>query len=715
MTTWYISTKGKDTNSGTSMQVYSSGTDGARSAGNTFSASSASWSAADIGRGINIGGTVRIIVTVPTSTSLTYSGASLGSTGSSISWTVGGAWNNFNTFFAANIIAPVTAAGDIIYVAPGRYIPTNGIVVTVGWANGSVGNPVKFIGDITGEFTGEAPGPVEIHGDLTSQDSLRTWTNSSGLWQISKGWWEIKNLCFYGPSFTFSTGANNCLIYNCGFFKTNVSINGTGTNIVFDSCIFATYQNGLVITLDTSATADYDSGCVIKNSYFLGCALGCTISGNGAASFKGGGVTVKQNTFIANTTWLQVQTNVSATFPVKVVNNLVLWSKHVTGSYHMVVQSTNGCFEDYNAVENGAGTPPAALIRGGHSKNVLGSYAYSMGQETIWGGRLRMLGTPLERSPILSIPTDTTVTSLSDLDFFGLPRGSGSTILVEPSTVTSLINSTTISDTTKNFPINSLSKYCLYIISGAGAGQFKDIISNTATNIVVNGNFAISPNNTSTYVVLDAIWETMGLVTSSTSTVLTDSTATFKTAAAFAGLNLIMVTGAASGEVVRVTGHTNTALTVTPGFINTPSAGDIYHLYSGTTPSVITPTVGASERKFSAVVESTVVNDSPSSIKLNGFSTQDFKVPVNTVPTQISIKCRHNSAHSSLPEMELLPAGYLGVSGQVIPSPSSTPDVWHTLTSSSFTANKKGWITVRLKAKSSNLLGLAYFDTLTVS
>lgn len=130
MTNWYVQgSGGNDNNGGTSWAVRSTGTDGATHGNNTLDAASASWSAADIGHGIFIGGVNqwRLIVTVPSATQLTFSGATI-ATASGRTWTVGG---RFATVSKALGIAGL-AAGDTIYVAPGTYKETCTLSVSGG-------------------------------------------------------------------------------------------------------------------------------------------------------------------------------------------------------------------------------------------------------------------------------------------------------------------------------------------------------------------------------------------------------------------------------------------------------------------------------------------------------------------------------------------------------------------------------------------------------
>lgn len=57
----------------------------------------------------------------------------------------------------------------------------------------------------------------------------------------------------------------------------------------------------------------------------------------------------------------------------------------------------------------------------------------------------------------------------------------------------------TLTDATKTMTVNQYANRQIYISSGLGSGQFKRILSNTATTFTVDSNWAIVPNNTSVY------------------------------------------------------------------------------------------------------------------------------------------------------------------------------------------------------------------------
>lgn len=57
----------------------------------------------------------------------------------------------------------------------------------------------------------------------------------------------------------------------------------------------------------------------------------------------------------------------------------------------------------------------------------------------------------------------------------------------------------TLTNSSKNWTVNSWTNYQIRIVSGTGAGQIRTIASNTATVITVSANWATNPDNTSVY------------------------------------------------------------------------------------------------------------------------------------------------------------------------------------------------------------------------
>lgn len=66
-------------------------------------------------------------------------------------------------------------------------------------------------------------------------------------------------------------------------------------------------------------------------------------------------------------------------------------------------------------------------------------------------------------------------------------------------------STTTLTDTNKSWTTNQFANQVLQITGGTGSGQLRTIISNTATVLTVSSNdaFTTTPDNTSTYQIID--------------------------------------------------------------------------------------------------------------------------------------------------------------------------------------------------------------------
>ncbi len=65
--------------------------------------------------------------------------------------------------------------------------------------------------------------------------------------------------------------------------------------------------------------------------------------------------------------------------------------------------------------------------------------------------------------------------------------------------VTSSATGTTLTDTTKTWPVNGWTNSQVRIISGTGAGQIRSIASNTSTALTVSAAWTVNPDGTSNY------------------------------------------------------------------------------------------------------------------------------------------------------------------------------------------------------------------------
>jgi hypothetical protein len=160
--------------------------------------------------------------------------------------------------------------------------------------------------------------------------------------------------------------------------------------------------------------------------------------------------------------------------------------------------------------------------------------------------------------------------------------------------------STSLTDTTKNWPVNYWSNTLpsgasntgrkVKIIAGTGVGQELTITSNTANTL--NFASATAPDATSVYVIMDC----HGVATSTSSTSLTDTTQNWATNI-WAGKRLRITSGASSGSAdTEVTITSNTQTTLTFGAVtNTPDSNCTYAILEVPPRGAGTNLVGAKD------------------------------------------------------------------------------------------------------------------------
>lgn len=126
-----------------------------------------------------------------------------------------------------------------------------------------------------------------------------------------------------------------------------------------------------------------------------------------------------------------------------------------------------------------------------------------------------------------------------------------------------------LTDTTRNWPVNSWKNSLIYILSGLGAGQYRYVASNTATTVTPDVNWGTAPDATSVYTMIGQ-WS--DIASAGSTTTITSTIATPWTASQWIGYQVRAVAGTGAGQVAVITANTNAQLTfgaVGTGFDNT--------------------------------------------------------------------------------------------------------------------------------------------------
>jgi hypothetical protein len=249
------------------------------------------------------------------------------------------------------------AAGDTVYVGPGVY--RENLICGV---SGSAGNPITYIGDVTGEHTDGVGGAVRITGsdnDQTAQGRSNCINATSRNYRTFRGF-----LLDTGANQTILTnpGGSDLTIEDCVLQQTPAAVSmmllqGAATNVTIRRCLFLGGAQAC-ITFSHTSTVD-NAGHLIENCVFIGASQHILIT-------RVGGITVRHCTFFSGTAAVRVNAALAAG-QTTLVRNCIMYG--VLGSVLMAVTApaTNEeITEDYNAL-TGCGTLRSNVTTGANS------------------------------------------------------------------------------------------------------------------------------------------------------------------------------------------------------------------------------------------------------------------------------------------------------------------------------------------------------------
>ena len=230
------------------------------------------------------------------------------------------------------------AAGDTCYIGPGTYRETLTLDI-----DGSAGNIITYIGDVTGENTDGVGGIIRISGSDNDTSTARTncVTGSARDYRTFRGIW-------------FSHSSNDL-----------ISLTGSPTNIMIEDCSFSEAGDDSIVFDGASMTALTVRRCFIIsggrgnvgikfNSGSDAGAITSTVenciivgggNGKGIESTRSASITVKNSTIGWCERGLSIATAASATTPMITANNCLLIH---SGSSACRALSTGEITEDYN-------------------------------------------------------------------------------------------------------------------------------------------------------------------------------------------------------------------------------------------------------------------------------------------------------------------------------------------------------------------------------
>lgn len=130
---------------------------------------------------------------------------------------------------------------------------------------------------------------------------------------------------------------------------------------------------------------------------------------------------------------------------------------------------------------------------------------------------------------------------------------------------------TTLTDVSRAWVVNQWANTLVKIISGTGAGQYRIVVSNTATILTVNAAWTVNPDVTSVYEVGSF---SAGIAASATSNTLTNGTsgAAVWATSMWATYQVRIVSGTGAGQVRTIASSTGSLLTVSASWTVNPDA-----------------------------------------------------------------------------------------------------------------------------------------------
>ena len=116
----------------------------------------------------------------------------------------------------------------------------------------------------------------------------------------------------------------------------------------------------------------------------------------------------------------------------------------------------------------------------------------------------------------------------------------------------------TLTDSTRSWEVNGFARRMVAIISGTGAGQYRYIVSNTATILTVDAAWGTTPDTTSEYEI-SGLWS--DVASAGSTTTITAGSGTPWTASQWIGQQVRAVAGTGAGQTSVITANTTSALT----------------------------------------------------------------------------------------------------------------------------------------------------------
>lgn len=618
----------------------------------------------------------------------------------------GAAWATIGKALGASGIA----SGDTVYIGAGIYRES----VTVAMTSATV--ETKVVGDITGQYTGDA-GEI-VWTNYTTSDHVAAVTTAP-LILSARDYLTFQNITFVSgstaPCINAASGSTNINFSVCTFLS-YVSGNGisftnaygvSGT-LSIDRCIFFVLRGiGINITLASGSGADYDVNTTIKNCLVMGAVTGASsgivVTSSGTSANYGGGVDILNCTIISAGTGVTTTTaRISLTYPCT-LNNCIIMAN--TG----IVANTSGqLIENYNFLF--ANTLRTNVTAGAQSISDNTTVPlFDVGQSFLYGKPPLPFMSPYLAGELMCLGNNGSEPSY---DLFNRPRPGTQQAHLSNGTA-SAGGAKTLTDSGKTWGTNAFAGCCVKIMSGTGSGQVKTIASNTATVLTVDGNWNTQPSTDSVYMIFEGELVSSGTATAGGASTLTDGNAAWGTNS-WQGYTLNITGGTGSGQTATIASNTGTVLTRTGTWSVNPDNTSTYQIYRGASITAVNKLPGAISVTDGGQKNTGTVRTGSNSMAIMGPGFNEFQFPVDTTSTTITVYTYWDSAYSGTkPSMTVTNGGECGVSDATATATGS-PGAWEQL-SLNFTPTSAGIVTIRLVSSSTTNDSMTYWDDFAVA
>jgi hypothetical protein len=616
--------------------------------------------------------------------------------------------------------------GDTLTVAPGVYRE----LVVAGFAALS---EVRVLADGAAQFFPDVqPGEVRWSGWIpddatTAPDVTNPLLDLNGRHYLTLDGFVLHatGASIGGVDARSVVGSRNLTVRGCTIATSRLlgtAISGTlppdaNSGWLLERNVFLLGPNATAIDLllPLTAVAEYDAGFVIQNNVLLGgggTSFGVSINGTGAGAFRGGGGVVRHNTIAGFDTGVRLNTTpTSSLFPTLVLRNLIAGSGTAVEGPSAALQMN--LVADYN-VRNAA---TASTVPGGGDPAVIPNLPLAYGSAPLQRRQARPMGEP---GPGAGFTAFSRVQLQAKCGATGTDVGGANTAWTNPANVALsddvLAVATAIAVTSGvTNPLRAVG-FGLAVPAGAtilgvradveGHASAASSVDVFRCQLVLGGAVLGTAKSATTKFSSTSTYQAFGSGTDlwgATPSVANVNDAGFGVEFVFRNVNAAVRT--MNVDAIRLVVY----------YAHDASDQPTIDLYGRPRPGPygVPSAAGAVERGDVGVRDGLTYRSASPSVRLDGFGTHDWLIPVDTAPQAISCYLRKSSTYTGTqPRLQLLADPEIGVTAQETLMTVGA-DTWEQV-ALTFTPTEPGLATVRVFSPCTAAAGAVWVDDFDV-